>query len=124
MSTEGVNVTPSAPSMPSSPFVPFVPSFPFAPSAPRGMVNFKTAALGVPVFSTLAFVPAAPVTTSPTVIVAAAPSAPSAPFCPVAPRGMVKLRIASPDVPTFSTLAFVPGSPVTTCPTLTVAASP
>jgi hypothetical protein len=49
---------------------------PAAPVSPRGIVKLNTAALVVPLFVTLALVPALPVVVVPTVTVAAAPRAP------------------------------------------------
>jgi hypothetical protein len=49
---------------------------PAAPVAPRGIVKLNTAALVVPPFVTLAFVPALPVVVVPTVTVAAVPGNP------------------------------------------------
>ena len=53
---------------------------PFVPFAPRGIVKLNFAAAEVPSLDTAASVPAAPVVTVPTVIVAAAPVTPSAPL--------------------------------------------
>ncbi|CAI3962541.1 unnamed protein product, partial [Commensalibacter communis] len=36
----------------------------------------------------------------------------------LSPFGMVKFRMTSLDVPTFSTMTFVPGSPVVIVPTV------
>ena len=49
------------------------------------MVKSKMAALAVPELFTITLDPAAPVSTSPTVIVAAAPGSPLSPFAPAAP---------------------------------------
>ena len=43
---------------------------------------------------------------------------------PWAPRGMVKFRMAAPDVPELVTDALDPAAPVVTLPTVTVAAAP
>jgi hypothetical protein len=57
-------------------FGPAAPVAPVAPVSPRGIVKLKTAADVVPLFVTLAFVPAAPVVVVPTVMVAALPCLP------------------------------------------------
>jgi hypothetical protein len=62
--------------------------------------------------------PAAPVVTVPTSIVAAEPEG------PVLPRGIVKSKIASLEVPTFVITAGLPAVPVVTVPTAIVASFP
>jgi hypothetical protein len=52
------------------------------------------------------------------------PAAPAEPAAPMSPRGIVKLRIAALVVPTFTTLADVPGAPVDVVPTVTLPAEP
>lgn len=85
--------TPCSPFAPGSPLAPGLPCSPFAPAAPGspfGIVKLNTAALVVPLFVTIGFVPGSPATTVPTVTVAAspgAPGAPSVPFLPGSPAG-------------------------------------
>ena len=55
---------------------------------------------------------------------AAAPGCPSCPSVPVAPRGIVKSKIAAFSVPELFIITSVPGSPVVTLPTVIVAACP
>jgi hypothetical protein len=64
---------------------PAVPLLPAGPGAPWGIVKAKTAAELVPVFITLALVPAAPVVVEPTDMVAALPAAPVLPLLPLLP---------------------------------------
>src|ERR1700741_1748325 len=94
---------------------------------PWGITKLNTAALGLPVLVTWAFVPAAPVWVVPTAIVAADPVAPGFPWGPVAPTcpaGTPKLSAAAADVPTLVTVALEPGGSVDVVPTATVAAAP
>ena len=132
-------VAPFGPCGPVAPVSPFGPCGPVAPVAPRGIVKLNTAALAVPAFLTDASLPASPVVTVPTLILAASPVAPfgpcgpvapvspfgpCGPVAPVAPRGIVKLNTAALAVPAFLTDASLPASPVVTVPTLILAASP
>jgi hypothetical protein len=105
-------------------FGPAAPVAPVSPVSPLGIVKLNTAALVVPLFVTLAFVPAEPVVVVPTVTVAAVPVAPVAPVAPVTPVGMPKLNTAALEVPAFVTVADAPGESVVVVPTAIVAAAP
>ena len=89
-----------------------------APVSPRGIAKLNVAELDEPPLTTVALLPAAPVVTVPTAIVAAFPAVPWSPF------GMVKLNVAAEDEPLLATEALVPASPVVVDPTATVAAEP
>ena len=65
--------------------VPLSPLSPLSPFAPCGIVKSSTAADVVPLLTTFADVPAAPVVTVPILIVAAVPAAPVAPWIPCGP---------------------------------------
>lgn len=93
---------------------------PVSPLSPLGIVKLNTAAELVPLFVTLAEVPASPVVVVPTLMVAADHVSPVSHF---APLGIVKLNTAAPLVPELVTEALVPGSQVVVVQTLIVAAS-
>lgn len=120
---------------------------PVSPLSHLGIVKSNTTSPPVPVFTTLALVPAPHVvvlhtlTTDPLGIVKFNITSPSTtlsvtlallqgfqvevvPALTIDPLGIVKSNIASFSVPTFSTLALVQGLLVVVVPTLTVAASP
>ena len=98
--------------------VPVVPVDPVAPVSPRGIAKLNVAALDEPPLTMVALLPAAPVVTVPTAMVAAVP------VVPVSPCGIVKLSVAAEDEPTFVTAADDPAAPVVVDPTATVAAEP
>jgi len=104
---------PLSPVAPVSPVSPLSPVTPVNPVSPRGIVKSNSAAADVPILTTLALVPAAPVVVDPTAIVAAAPVAPVA---PVSPRGIEKSNIAWLAVPTLATVVLEPAAPVETVP--------
>ena len=64
---------------------PGAPAVPASPLAPAGIPKSKEAAEEVPVFTTVAFAPAASVVVEPTSMVAAVPSAPAVPGVPGVP---------------------------------------
>lgn len=71
------------------------------------------------------FVPSIiPVGISATTETPGTPCAPVGPVAPTSPRGITKFKIAAEVVPTFVTLASVPGNPVVVTPASTVAAAP
>ena len=76
---------PAGPVEPAGPWLPAEPAGPAGPVSPRGIVKFRTAADELPPLTTDAELPAAPVVTLPTVIVADVPSAPAAPGEPAEP---------------------------------------
>ena len=88
--------------------------------SPLGIVKLNTAAEDVPLFVTLAEVPASPVVVVPTLMVAADHGSP---VSHLAPLGIVKLNTAAALVPELVTEALVPGSQVVVVQTLIVAAS-
>ena len=90
-------------------------SGPVAPVSPRGIVKLKMPFVDVPVFVTLAKLPAGPVVVVPTLTV---------PVSPLSPRGIVKLKTAALEVPTLETEAELPAAPVEVEPTAIVAAVP
>tara|TARA_R110000803_G_scaffold2838_1_gene9812 strand:+ start:491 stop:1492 length:1002 start_codon:yes stop_codon:yes gene_type:complete len=98
--------------------VPVVPVEPVAPVSPRGIVKLNVAADDEPPLTMAALLPAAPVVTVPTAIVAAVP------VVPVSPFGIAKFKVAAEDEPTFVTVADDPAAPVVVEPTVTVAAEP
>lgn len=90
-------------------------------------MKLKIAAEVVPLFVTLADVPAAPVVVVPTLTVAAVPVGPVGPVGPVdpvGPCGIPKLKTAAEVVPTLVTVAGEPAVNVEVVPTEIVAALP
>lgn len=79
---------------------PIGPVGPVAPVLPRGIVKLKTAAPLVPLFVMITELPAAPVATVPSAIVAAAPSA---------ARGRLNANVVTASNVVAATLAGLPG---------------
>jgi collagen type IV alpha len=114
----------------AAPDGPVLPVGPVGPVGPAGIPKLKTAADDVPLFVTVAGLPAVSVDVVPTAIVAADPAGPigpglpAGPGLPVGPAGMPKLKVAADDVPLLETVAGLPAVNVVVVPTAIVAAAP
>ena len=87
-----------------------VPAGPTSPLSPLGNTRFSFWSGYEPVIVALASSPFS------TVPIANSFGGPCIPCIPWSPLGITKSNIASVDVPTFTTLAWLPASPVVTVP--------